>query len=98
MHQLVNWKSEHGSQQNCSVQRLVSLNIGHIVRECLFGFPYTWASVLLLIDGSCLHASYFQPPVGESQFLTYDFSLDDLLTLMVIIVCKPAVCHHISPS
>jgi hypothetical protein len=37
----------------------------------------------------------FNPQLVRAS-LTYDFLLADLATLMIIIVCKPAVCHHIS--
>ena len=44
----------------------------------------------------CEHVLCFQPPVGESHFLIYDFPLPDLTTLMVNIVGKPAEYHYIS--
>ena len=79
--------------KNCSAQKLDTLEIEHVIRECLFAFPFMWASVLLLIDGPALS---FQLPVGESQFLLMIFSLADLATLMVIIGSKPAVYCHMS--
>ena len=92
----LNWKSEQGSQQNCSFQRLVTFDVVPVIRECLWAFPYMWVSVLLLIDGSYLIMLLsFQHPVCE-PILTYDFLLADLATLMVIIVGKPTVCNHIS--
>ena len=54
--------------KNCSVQGLATFEVECIIRECLFAFPYMWASVSLLIDDSCLIMLVsFQPSVGESQ-------------------------------
>ena len=43
--------------KNCSFQSLVTVKVESVIRECLFAFPYIWASVSL-IDGSCLIMPY----------------------------------------
>jgi hypothetical protein len=58
--------------KNCSVQGLVTFEVEHVIKECLFAFPYMWASVSSLIDKPG-HALSFQPTVGESQFLLMIF-------------------------
>ena len=45
-----------------SVQNLDTFKVEHVIRECLFAFPYMWASVALLIDGSCLIMLYLFNP------------------------------------
>jgi hypothetical protein len=40
--------------RNCSVQELGSFEVEDVITECLYAFPYIWASVSFLIDGSCL--------------------------------------------
>jgi hypothetical protein len=40
--------------KNCSVQRLVTFEVENVIQECLFAFPYIWASIQFLIEGSCL--------------------------------------------
>jgi hypothetical protein len=40
--------------KNCRVQKLVTFEMENIIRECLYAFPYIWASIQFLIEGSCL--------------------------------------------
>ncbi|KAN0137602.1 hypothetical protein V8E53_004653 [Lactarius tabidus] len=35
-------------RRSCSVQRLAEINVKNVIRECLFPFPYIWASVIKL--------------------------------------------------
>ena len=52
--------------QDCSVQGLVTFAVESVIKECLFAFPYMWASVSLLIDGPCLMMVY----LFNSQFVS----------------------------
>ena len=41
-----------------SVFSLVTFEVQDVIQKCLFPFPYIWASVSVLIDGSQLNMLY----------------------------------------
>ena len=69
-------RARNNLDKNCSVQNLVKFEVENVVQECLFAFPYIWASALVSIEGSMFKTDYaysLQPLACESQFSLMHF-------------------------